>query len=98
MKIFVLGDADTVLVYALAGLKGQAVTSQADVPALLEGLSRETAGLVLITEALAQNNQEVIGRMMMDPEKPIIVEIPDIHGPLIQKASSAERLVSLMRR
>jgi len=45
MKIFVLADAETLLVYALAGLKGQAVKSDADVPAILDGLTRESAGL-----------------------------------------------------
>ena len=98
MKIFVLADAETLLVYALAGLKGQAVKSDADVPAILDGLTRESAGLILITEALARNNREAIEQMMMDSGKPLIVEIPDIHGPLPQKARSTERLVSLMRR
>jgi vacuolar-type H+-ATPase subunit F/Vma7 len=98
MKIFVLADADTLLVYALAGLKGRAVTSEADVPAILDGLTRETAGLVLITEALAQNNREAIERVMMDSGKPLIVEIPDIRGALPKKNRSTEPLVSLMRR
>ncbi|MDX9786936.1 MAG: V-type ATP synthase subunit F [Desulfobacterales bacterium] len=98
MKIFVLADAETVLVYALAGIKGQVVTSEADVPAILDGLTRESAGLILITEALAQNNREAIERMMMDSGNPFIVEIPDIHGPLPQRARSTERLLSLMRR
>jgi vacuolar-type H+-ATPase subunit F/Vma7 len=98
MKIFVLADTETLLVYALAGLKGQSVTSEADVPAILEGLTRETAGLVLITEALARNNREAIERVMTDSGKPLIVEIPDIHGPLPKKTRSTERLVSLMRR
>jgi V/A-type H+-transporting ATPase subunit F len=98
MKIFVLADADTFLVYALAGLKGQTVKSETDVPAILDGLTRETAGLVLITEALAQNNREAIERMLMDSGKPLVVEIPDINGPLPHKTRSTERLMSLMRR
>lgn len=93
-----LADADTLLAYALAGIKGQSVTSEADVPAILEGLTREMAGLVLITEALARNNREAIERVMMDSGKPLIVEIPDIHGPLPQRARSTERLISLMQR
>jgi vacuolar-type H+-ATPase subunit F/Vma7 len=98
MKIHVIADAETYLVFALAGLKGQAVKSGADVPAILNGLTRESAGLVLITEALARSNREAIDRMMMNPDTPLIVEIPDIHGPLPQKALGTDRLVSLMRR
>jgi vacuolar-type H+-ATPase subunit F/Vma7 len=98
MKIFVLADADTLLVFARAGIRGRAVTSEADVPAILDGLTRESTGLVLITEALAQNNRGAIERVMMDSAKPLIVEIPDIHGPLPQKTRSTEHLISLMRR
>ena len=98
MKIFVLADARTLLAFALAGLNGQAVTSDSEVPAILEGLSRETAGLILVTEALARNHREVIERLMMDPARPLIVEIPDINGPLPQQPRINERLISLMRR
>ena len=98
MKIYVIADPETYLVFALAGLKGQAVKSGADVPAILNGLTRESAGLVLITEALARSNREAIDRLMMDSDTPLIVEIPDINGPLPQKALGTDRLVSLMRR
>lgn len=98
MRMFVIADPDTFLVYALAGLNGKAVTSDDEVGAILEKLTRESAGLVLITEKLARNHREAIERMMLDSEKPLIVEIPDIQGPLPQKAGSTERLVSLMRR
>lgn len=98
MKMFVIADPDTLLVYALAGLNGQAVTSGDEVPEILDGLTRESAALVLITEKLARNHREEIERMMLDSGKPLIVEIPDINGPLPQKAGNIERLVSLMRR
>ena len=98
MKIHVIADPETCLVFALAGLKGQPVKSGADVPAVLKGLTRESAGLVLITEALARDNREAIDQLMMGSDSPLIVEIPDIHGPLPQKALGTDRLVSLMRR
>ncbi|MGD9972399.1 MAG: V-type ATP synthase subunit F [Desulfatirhabdiaceae bacterium] len=98
MKIIVLADADTVLVYALAGLKGQVVNSATEVPAILDGLTRESAGLVLITETLAQNNRDAVEKMMLDSGKPLIVAIPDFNGPLPKTVANTERLVSLMRR
>jgi vacuolar-type H+-ATPase subunit F/Vma7 len=98
MKIFVIADAETVLAFALAGLKGQSVTSETEVPTLLANLTREEAGLVLITEALAVNSREAIERVLLDPGRPLIVEIPGSGGPLPRKVRTSERLASLLRR
>ena len=98
MKIFVIADAETVLAFALAGLKGQAVKSETEVPAILADLSREQAGLVLITEALAMKNREAIERVLLDLAGPLIVEIPGRGGPLPKKAKTTERLLALLRR
>jgi vacuolar-type H+-ATPase subunit F/Vma7 len=98
MKIFVIADAETVLAFALAGLKGQSVTSETEVPTLLANLTREEAGLVLITETLAVNNREAIERVLLDPGRPLIVEIPGSGGPLPRKVRTSERLASLLRR
>jgi vacuolar-type H+-ATPase subunit F/Vma7 len=98
MKIFVIADAETVLAFALAGLKGQSVESETEVPALLANLTREEAGLVLITETLAVNNREAIERVLLDPGRPLIVEIPGSGGPLPRKVRTSERLASLLRR
>jgi vacuolar-type H+-ATPase subunit F/Vma7 len=97
MKIFVIADAETVLAFALAGLKGQSVESESEVPALLANLTRENAGLVLITD-LAMKNREAIERVLLDPGRPLIVEIPGSGGPLPRKVKTAERLASLLRR
>jgi vacuolar-type H+-ATPase subunit F/Vma7 len=98
MKIFVVADAETVLAFALAGLQGQAVESATEVPAILAGLTREEAGLVLITEVLAVSNRKTIERMLLDPSGPLIVEIPGRGGPLPKRARTTERLVALLRR
>jgi vacuolar-type H+-ATPase subunit F/Vma7 len=98
MKIFVIADAETVLAFALAGLKGQAVKTPAEVPAILAGLTREEAGLVLITEVLAEHNREAIEKVLLDTGAPLIVEIPGPGGPLPKKAGSTERLAALLRR
>jgi vacuolar-type H+-ATPase subunit F/Vma7 len=98
MKIFVIADAETVLAFALAGLKGKSVTSETEVPAILANLTREEAGLVLITETLAVKNREAIERVLLDPGRPLIVEIPGSGGPLPRKVKTTERLASLLRR
>jgi vacuolar-type H+-ATPase subunit F/Vma7 len=98
MKIFVVADAETVLAFALAGLQGQAVESATEVPAILAGITRGQAGLILITEVLAEHNREAIEQVLLDPAGPLIVEIPGRGGPLPKKVRTTERLVALLRR
>ncbi|GLI34759.1 V-type ATP synthase subunit F [Desulforhabdus amnigena] len=98
MKAFLIGDSETVLAFGLAGIRGQAVRAGDDIPALLESLDREQTGLILITEALAEANREAIDRVLLSPGGPLILEIPDVKGPLPGKAGATERIVSLLRR
>ena len=98
MKTVVIGDADTVLAFGLAGIRGEAVGPEGDVAAILERLSRDQTGLILITEALAETSREAIDNALLLPEGPLILEIPDLTGPLSRKGKATERIVSLLRR
>jgi len=98
MRVFVIADSQTVLAFALAGIKGQAVHSPAEIPAILKTLDRERTGLVLITEALARENRQVIEEMLLEPGGTLVLEIPDTTGPQTGRAKAAERIVSLLNR
>jgi len=98
MKIFVIADPDTALAFGLAGIRGQAVRTPAEVPAVLEGLDRQSVCLVLITEALAEGNRELIEKMLLEPGGALVLEIPDIKGPRPNRARATERILSLLRR
>lgn len=98
MNLFVLGDSRTVLTFALAGIKGRTVSSPQEVPVILKALDRERTGLVLITEALAWENRQVIEEMLLEPGGILVLEIPDITGPRSGRAGAAQRIVSLLRR
>jgi vacuolar-type H+-ATPase subunit F/Vma7 len=98
MKILVLADPNTTLAFALAGIGTRAVRSPAEIPAILQGIDRETTGLILITEALAGENRTAIESMVLAPGGPLILEIPDTGGPQPRRARATERLVSLLRR
>lgn len=98
MKIFVLADPETYLAFALAGVKGQPVHSGSAIPAILEAINRKEIALVLITEALAETNREVIERILLEPASPLILEIPDTKGTLLKKGKATERILSLLRR
>lgn len=98
MKIFVIADPETYLVFTLAGIRGKAVKSETEVPAILASLAREEVGLVLITEPIAERNREVIERILIEPGGPLILEIPATKGPVQTRTRTTERLVSLLRR
>lgn len=98
MKIFVLADPETYLAFALAGIKGQAVHSDSDVLTALENLDAKKIALVLITEALAEKNRRLIDTILLDPGSPLILEIPDTKGPVSERRTATERILSLLRR
>lgn len=97
MRVFVVADAQTVLAFALAGVRGQVAGSPEEVPDILEGIDREETGLVLITEALAQANRGVVEKMLLEPDGPLVLEIPDATGPMAGRAKAAERIASLLK-
>lgn len=98
MRLFVLADSETILAFALAGIKGRAVSSPQEIPAILKTLDRKRTGLVLITEALAWENRHVIEEMLLDPDGVLVLEVPDMKGPKTGRVGAAERIVSLLRR
>lgn len=97
MKIFVLADPQTYLAFSLAGIKGRAVRSSSEVTAVLETLGKKEIGLVLMTERLAEANRDLIERILLRPEAPLILEIPDIQGPVPERRKATERILSLLR-
>lgn len=98
MNIVVLADETTALAFALAGLKTRVAQSPSEIPGLLGDVDRAVTGLVLITEALAHENREVIEAMLLEPGGPLILELPDTGGPHPKRASAAERIVASVRR
>jgi vacuolar-type H+-ATPase subunit F/Vma7 len=98
MKIAVIADPDTVLAFRLAGIAGQVAHSAADVAALVDQLRREEMGLMLITEALADGNRELVEKLLLEPGGPLIVEIPEFKGPMTRKTRATDRIAALLRR
>jgi len=98
MRILVLGDADTCLAFALAGIEGKTAETESEVLDALQHLDRRNTGLVLITERLAEKARDAIDRMVLDSENPLILEIPGVDGGGTRRPDAAERIVSLLRR
>lgn len=81
MRIFVIGDEDTVVGFGMAGVEGMVVD---DPPAAREALQQsEKEGedaVVIIPDRIAQWVREDIDRIRYGTELPLIVEVPDISG------------------
>jgi len=94
---FVIADEHTVLAFSLAGVRG----GVADTPGMAQELlirsqKDSEVGLVLITERLADQIREVVEVARRDHLKPLILEIPDLAGPMARQESLLDRLRSLM--
>ena len=90
MKFYVIGDADTVLGFRLAGVEGEIVqTADETRESLQKAIERKDLGVLIIPERIAQLvrqqvDQHIYRRSTTGDKSafPLIIEIPDIAGPL----------------
>ncbi|MEA3420358.1 MAG: V-type ATP synthase subunit F [Acidobacteriota bacterium] len=82
MKFFLIADADTLLVFSLAGIKGRTTKTREEATSTLkEALENKEVGVILITERIAETIREKVNEVILKAETPVI-EIPDVKGPL----------------
>ncbi|MGA9756176.1 MAG: V-type ATP synthase subunit F [Desulfobaccales bacterium] len=94
---FVIADARTLLAFALAGIPGGAADNAAEARQLLaEGRADPGVGLVLITERLSREIRNEVDAIRGEGRPPLVLEIPDLQGPLPGGQSLLERLRALM--
>jgi V/A-type H+-transporting ATPase subunit F len=83
LNYFVIGDEDTVLGFALAGVQGYTVSSRDEAVAGLEAaLKDECVGIILITERIAELIRDEVDNYVFSRSFPLIVEIADRLGPV----------------
>jgi len=82
LRIFLISDnADTQTGMRLAGIDGILVNTPEEVrSALNDVLSDPKIGMLLVTEKIAEMQQEFISEIKMNRRTPLIVEVPDRHG------------------
>jgi V/A-type H+-transporting ATPase subunit F len=86
MKFFVIGDRQTILGFRLVGIEGKLAVEREDVLAALdEAVSRKDIGIILVTEAVANEVRDEVEARLYGIGFPLVLEIPDASGP------SAER-------
>lgn len=95
MKIVAIGDEDTIIGLQLAGVKETIVFDDSDrVEHTLIALSRrEDVAVILITERLATQTQELIAQIQQERTYPVIIEIPDKGGKIEKETDTLRELV-----
>jgi V/A-type H+-transporting ATPase subunit F len=95
MEFYVIGDPDTVLGFSLAGIEGRDVKdSREALAAIKETLGYEDIGILLITERIAHELRDEIDSVMLSRKFPLIVEIPDVDGPMEEKTTISDLVKS----
>ena len=85
------------LAFALAGIPGGAAATPAEARQLLaRGRADPGVGLVLITERVAKEIRDEVDAIRREGRPPLVLEIPDLQGPLPGGQSLLDRLRALM--
>jgi V/A-type H+-transporting ATPase subunit F len=99
MKISLIGDEFTVLGYSLAGVRGIVVNSREEAADALRAATRDPdMGIVLITQRIASEIQPLVDEAKLKMATPIVLEVPDRHGPVEGRESAldiVQRLIGI---
>ena len=81
MQIRVIGHPDAILGFALAGVSGTAVSTEAEASEAVDAALRLAgAGIVLVTKDVARMMPERMESLKLRSSLPLIVEIPSPEG------------------
>jgi V/A-type H+-transporting ATPase subunit F len=99
MKFLVIGDEITVLGYSLAGIRGVEVNnSEEAADALKQATQDPDIGIILITQRMASEIQNLVEEAKLKMATPIVLEIPDRHGSIEDRESAlsiVQRLIGI---
>ena len=95
MTFFVLGDEDVILGFQFIGISGKIIEDSKD--ALQEfnntvNGSYGNIGVLLITEKISSMIEETLMNWQLSGNYPLIVEIPDLEGHLINKKTMLDSI------
>jgi V/A-type H+-transporting ATPase subunit F len=81
MKYAIIGDEDTVLGFEMVGVSGQVVRNPDEARHAFEAvLEDKEAGIIIITERVADMIRPMVDKYLFTVSFPLIVEIPDRTG------------------
>jgi V/A-type H+/Na+-transporting ATPase subunit F len=97
MDFFIIADPHTYLAFALAGVPGGSAETPDQARALLnQALEDPEIGLILITERLAEGIRGEVDSLRWEGGRTLVVEIPDLTGPLPREETLLDRVRTLM--
>ena len=89
--MLIIGNAEAVLGFSLAGVQGQVAENADEVnQALDEALENPQVGIILVTEDVAKLAPVRMDQLRMRSTVPLVVEIPGPQGPSPDQPSLSE--------
>jgi V/A-type H+-transporting ATPase subunit F len=93
MNFFVLADEDIVLGFRYVGIPGEVVDDPDEAEQAFDNaVNYPDAGILIITEKIAQAIKDKITKWEMESSYPLIVEIPDFDGHIPDRRSLAQAI------
>ncbi|MFO8064479.1 MAG: V-type ATP synthase subunit F [Spirochaetia bacterium] len=80
MRYHVIGDEDTVLAFALAGVEGTEVSTPTEAQTAFDNVLSTDVGIVIITENVADMIRSHVDAYLVGEEFPLLLEIPGPEG------------------
>jgi V/A-type H+/Na+-transporting ATPase subunit F len=94
LGIYVIGSEDTVIGFGLIGLSGKVVRTVKEAQTILsEVAQKKEYKIIIINSRLIDGIEEFVTDYRLNPENPVLVEIPDETG-----AAAYESVKDLLKR
>ena len=91
MKTIILGDRESVLLFALEGAEGKVVSNQSEAIEEIKKIKRaRNYGLLIVTEEVAEWASESIMQLRFSKELPLVMDIPGAKGHVEAKKNLAD--------
>ncbi|MFW5994969.1 MAG: V-type ATP synthase subunit F [Spirochaetia bacterium] len=90
MRYYVIGDSDTVLGFALAGVDGTSVETPEEAQKAFDDVIAGEAGIVMITEDVADMVRSRVDKYVLGEQFPLFLEIPGPGGHKADRPSVRE--------
>lgn len=83
MRSFLISDnKDTLIGMKMAGIDGIIIKERQDIIEKIEELKKvDDIGIIIITEKISLIINDYVYKLKLSKNKPLIIEIPDRHGP-----------------
>jgi V/A-type H+-transporting ATPase subunit F len=93
MEVVVIGEQNTITGFSLAGVKRTYLPDEGK-ENLKDILSEDGLGVLILTERFAEDNRKDIeGHQSSKRVTPIIVEVPDVTGPIEREVDPIRELI-----